>query len=79
MSTAVSAVRSIAPEVQDLSASSEYTKALSLIERLHRALLAGDALCGICRSCDGFHHDTSPVVVLSTYSTKLVSRPIGAT
>src|SRR6516164_4502476 len=43
------------------------------IERLH-GCLAGSALSGFNRRCNGFHHDTSPVVVLSTYSTKLWSR-----
>src|SRR6516162_4645317 len=43
------------------------------IERLH-GCLAGSALSGFNRRCNGFHHDTSPVVVLSTYSTKLLSR-----
>jgi hypothetical protein len=37
------------------------------------------ALDGFRRRCNGFHHDTSPVVVLSTYSTKLLSRLIAAT
>jgi hypothetical protein len=47
------------------------------IERLHR--LAGSALSGFHRRCNGFIHDTSPVVVLSTYSTKLLSRLIAST
>src|SRR5215471_2954183 len=48
------------------------------IERLHRRL-AGRALSGFRRRSNGFHHDTSPVVVLSTYSTKLLSRLITPT
>src|SRR6185312_4122381 len=48
------------------------------IERLH-SRLAGCALDGFRRRSNGFHHDTSPVVVLSTYSTKLWSRLIAAT
>src|SRR5438105_2669508 len=43
------------------------------IERLHRRL-AGSIFSGFRRRRNGFHHDTSPVVVLSTYSTKLLSR-----
>src|ERR1700735_587774 len=48
------------------------------IERLNRSL-PRRALDGFRRRCNGFHHDTSPVVVLSTYSTKLLSRLIAAT
>src|SRR6266404_795124 len=48
------------------------------IERLHRSL-AGSAFGGFDRRCNGFDHDTSPVVVLSTYSTKLLSRLIAST
>src|ERR1700684_133401 len=48
------------------------------IERLNRALPRA-APDGFRRRCNGFHHDTSPVVVLSTYSTKLLSRLIAAT
>ena len=32
------------------------------IERLNRGL-AGSAISGLHRRCNGFHHDTSPVVV----------------
>ena len=55
-----------------------YLEALTLVERLH-GCLAGSALSGFHRRCNGFHHDTSPVVVLSTYSTKLLSRLITPT
>src|ERR1700742_2609816 len=48
------------------------------IERLHRRL-ACSAVSGFHRRRNGFHHDTSPVVVLSTYSTKLLSRLMGPT
>src|ERR1700719_2067666 len=48
------------------------------IKRLNRSL-AGSALSGFHRRCDGFAHDTFPVVVLSTYSTKLLSRLIAST
>src|ERR1700733_133060 len=48
------------------------------IERLNRSL-PRRALDGFRRRCNGFHHDTSPVVVLSTYSTKLLSRLIATT
>src|ERR1700732_2125893 len=48
------------------------------IKRLNRSL-AGSALSGFHRRCNGFHHDTFPVVVLSTYSTKLLSRLIAST
>src|ERR1700730_1595800 len=48
------------------------------IERLYRRL-AGSAVSGFHRRRNGFHHDTSPVVVLSTYSTKLLSRLIAST
>src|SRR6266702_1146451 len=48
------------------------------IERLHRSF-ARSAFSGFHRRCNGFHHDTSPVVVLSTYSTKLLSRLIATT
>jgi hypothetical protein len=47
------------------------------IERLHRGTRR--AFSGIDRRRNGFHHDTSPVVVLSTYSTKLLSRLIATT
>ena len=55
-----------------------YLEALTLVERLHRSL-AGRAISGFHRRCNGFDHDTSPVVVLSTYSTKLLSRLIAST
>src|SRR6185437_1153674 len=48
------------------------------IERLNRSL-PRSALDGVHRRCNGFHHDTSPVVVLATYSTKLLSRLIAST
>src|ERR1700681_4650722 len=48
------------------------------IERLYRSL-AGSAFSVFHRRCNGFDHDTSPVVVLSTYSTKLLSRLIAST
>src|SRR6516165_8293092 len=47
------------------------------IERLH-GRLAGSTVGGFHRRRNGFHHDTSPVVDLSTYSTKLMSRLIAA-
>src|SRR5262249_32160248 len=48
------------------------------IKRL-RSRLAGRALGGSRHHRNGFHHDTSPVVVLSTYSTRLWSRLIAST
>src|SRR6202043_1934905 len=48
------------------------------IERLPRGLTRS-AFSSFHRRCNGFHHDTSPVVVLSTYSTKLLSRLIAST
>src|SRR5262249_30819621 len=45
----------------------------SKIGRLPRRL-AWRGFDGFPRRGNGFHHDTSPVVVLSTYSTKLLSR-----
>ena len=41
--------------------------------------LARRALSGFHRCGNGFNHDTSPVVVLSTYSTKLWPRLIAST
>jgi hypothetical protein len=41
--------------------------------------LPGSAVDGFHRRSNGFDHDTSPVVVLSTYSTKLLSRLIAST
>src|SRR5262249_37153915 len=43
------------------------------IKRLHRTLAAG-AFGAFSRSCDGFHHDTSPVVVfIDLFDETLVS------
>ena len=61
------------PAVQSL-----YLEALTLVERLHRRL-ACSAVSGLHRRRNGIFHDTSPVVVLSTYSTKLLSRLIAST
>ena len=43
-----------------------YLEALTLVERLH-CRLAGRPLSSLHRRRNGFDHDTSPVVVLSTY------------
>src|SRR5262245_15424528 len=49
------------------------------IERLHPRL-ASSTVSGFHRRRNGFHHDTSPVVVfIDTYSTKLLSRLIATT
>src|SRR5262245_39523024 len=50
------------------------------IERLHPRLAGSSTVSGLHRRRNGFHHDTSPVVVfIDTYSTKLLSRLIAAT
>jgi hypothetical protein len=41
--------------------------------------LTGRAFSGFHRRCNGFDHDTSPVVVFRLISTKLLSRLIAST